>query len=78
MNDPIVFYNLYCINKHCEISIYLESAQTRVIFNKENLIAMHTCTCCNQPLFSAMDIEIEQMIAEAGIILAKPYYDSRH
>jgi hypothetical protein len=78
MNDPLAFYNLYCINKDCEISIYRNSAQTRVIFNEENLVTTHFCECCGHLLSSAMDVEIEQMAAEVGVILSKPHYKSSH
>ena len=71
------FYNLYCINVDCDKSIHLHGVQTRVIFDIENLTATHICLGCRQPLFSPMDIEIEQMVTEAGVrIQDKPYYNT--
>jgi hypothetical protein len=79
MYNPFSLYNLYCINMSCEASIYRNSVETQVIFDAENLAATHICTCCRQPLFSAMDIAIERMTAEVGVkAMGKPYYNSSH
>jgi hypothetical protein len=75
MNLRANFYNLYCLSMNCRQSIYWNSVETRAIFDAENLAATHTCTCCGQSLFSAMDIEIKQITAEAGIISGRPSYD---
>ncbi|MGZ3750357.1 MAG: hypothetical protein ACXVB0_04325 [Mucilaginibacter sp.] len=51
--------------------------EIQVPFDIENLTATHTCACCGRQLFSAMDIEIEQVTAEMGIkSINKPYYSS--
>jgi len=77
MNQAPSFYNLYCTNIHCDRSIHLHGVQTRAIFDIDNLTATHICTGCHQPLFSPMDIEIEQMITEAGArIPHKTYYNT--
>jgi len=66
MNQVPSLYNLYCINIHCDKSIHVHGVQTQVLFDIENLTATHICTGCRENLFSPMDIEIEQMITEAG------------
>jgi hypothetical protein len=77
MNQAPSFYNLYCVNIHCDKSIHLHGVQTRAIFDIENLTATHICTGCRQPLFSPMDIEIGQMITEAGMSIPhKSYYNT--
>ena len=77
MNPGPSFYNLYCINIHCNKSIHLHGVQTQVIFDIDNLTATHICTSCHQGLFSPMDIEIEQMITEAGATIPhKTYYNT--
>ena len=69
-------YSLYCLNMNCGQSIYWNSLETRVTFNAENLAATHLCTCCGQPLFSAMDIEIRHMTAQLGVISGKTHHNS--
>ena len=76
MSQSPYFYNLYCLDMNCKQSIYLNSVETSAVFNAENLVATHFCACCGQPLSSAMDIEIKQMTAEAGIKSIKPYHNS--
>lgn len=78
MNQSPYFYNLYCLDMNCKQSIYLNSVVTKAVFNLENLAATHLCTCCGQLLSSAMDIEIRQVTAEAGIVSGKPYHNSSH
>jgi hypothetical protein len=39
---------------------------TEVPFTAENLIATHTCACCNQSLASAIDLEIKNTMAEVN------------
>ncbi len=69
MSQALSLYNLYCINTHCVKSIHMHGVQTPVIFDIENLTATHICTGCRQELFSSMDIEIEQMIVKAGVMV---------
>ena len=77
MNQAPTLYNLYCVNIHCDKSIHLHGIQTQVIFDIENLTATHICTSCRQALFSPMDIEIEQIITQAGAMMPhKPYYNT--
>jgi hypothetical protein len=70
MNDLHPYYNLYCINLHCDISIYNKIMGLEVPFTEQNLLDTHSCICCEQPMVSAMEIEIEQVVAGAGIRLS--------
>jgi len=54
---------------HCQSSIYHNIKENEVSFTETNLLKTHPCACCNQILVSAMDMEIEQVVAEAGISL---------
>jgi hypothetical protein len=38
----------------------------QIPFTLENLAATHTCTCCNQSLASAIDLEIKNTMAEVS------------
>jgi len=79
MNQAPSLYNLYCINIHCEASIYHNNTLIQAIFDEENLGANHICTSCRYSLFSAMDLEIEQITAEVGVLrVHKPHYNSGH
>ncbi len=66
MKQPFQPYFLYCMNFQCKDSIYRQMAITPVSFTVENLIATHTCTCCNQSLASAIDLEIKNMMEEVN------------
>ncbi|HEY4197774.1 MAG TPA: hypothetical protein VGM63_19675 [Mucilaginibacter sp.] len=70
MEDTCPYYNLYCINIQCGISIYNHINENEILFTESNLVAAHRCPCCKQQLVSAMDMEIEQVVAEAGIRLS--------
>ena len=70
MNDLHPYYNLYCINLHCDISIYNKIMGIEVPFTEKNLLETHTCVCCEHPMISAMEIEIEQVVTGAGIKLS--------
>jgi hypothetical protein len=70
MKDSYLYYNLYCVNMHCETSIYHNIKENEIPFTESNLVTTHGCACCKQPLVSAMDMEIEQVVAEAGIRLS--------
>jgi len=70
-------YHLYCININCTASIYYNNAEIQVIFNPENLASIHICAICRRQLYSAMDIEIEQITAIAGVKTPdRPYYSN--
>jgi hypothetical protein len=78
MSQLSSFYHLYCLNMNCRQSIYWNSVETKTRFTADNLTATHLCVYCGQPLFSAMDIEIKQMTALAGVTAGKTYPSSSH
>jgi hypothetical protein len=79
MNDTYTFYNLYCVNMHCNQSIYHRTDPTQILFSEDNLLSVHYCERCNQPMTSAMEMEIEYITAGAGIRLpGKPFHDASY
>jgi len=64
MNQPINLYNLFCLNRPCINSVFHKAVKTEVVFNEANLTAIHICTNCHELLMCAMDILIEQTMAE--------------
>jgi hypothetical protein len=64
MNQPNSHYYLYCMNIQCKVSIYHHTSELQLPFTAENLGATHICKCCDQPLVSAMDIEIKKVMSE--------------
>ena len=66
MNQPIKLYYLYCVNKQCDISVHRRMVEVRIPFTAANLSGIHTCSLCNQPLHSAVYIEIKHLMSEAN------------
>jgi len=64
MNKLTTLYFLYCLNKECQFSIYQLMVELRVPLTPKNLGSVHTCTCCQQPLVSSIDMEIKQMVTQ--------------
>ncbi|HTE00727.1 MAG TPA: hypothetical protein VK668_15655 [Mucilaginibacter sp.] len=63
------------MNLQCKRSIYNQTVAIHVPFTAENLVATHTCTCCNERLVSAIDLEIEHTMKELDLKkLLKPNY----
>jgi hypothetical protein len=78
-DNSVELYHLYCININCMTSIYHNNVEIKVILDVENLASTHICVNCRRQLYSAMDIEIEQITAMAGVkTMDKPYYNSNH
>jgi len=47
----------------------------QIPFTAKNLINTHMCTCCKQPLVSAIDIAIKDVVTEInGKKYSKPFY----
>ena len=63
------FYHLYCINMVCPGSVFGSIQDIRLELTPENLTDTHLCVCCGAHLVTAIDIEIKQLLAEAGIQL---------
>lgn len=61
---------MYCVNNKCSASIYSHSDPVEIPFTKENLVSVHCCSSCKKQMISAIDAEIEQLIAN-------PYVPSR-
>jgi len=66
MKQPFNLYFLYCMNFQCKDSIYHQMVGTQVPITLENLTATHTCTCCDQPMSSAIDLEIKNTMVEVN------------
>jgi hypothetical protein len=71
MYQDIYYYNLYCINMRCQISIYKINKEIEMALTIENLTKTHICVNCCQQLVSAMDIDLEQITSQAGIKIQK-------
>ena len=65
-DQPLTFFHLYCLNTKCKLSIYHHNLVIKTPFTAENLKSNHICTCCKEPLVSAMDIEIKHMMSEVN------------
>jgi len=66
MKKSFTLYYLYCMNIQCQVSIYHRNEEVKIPLNIENLLASHTCACCNQPLTSAIDLEMKRVVAEVN------------
>ena len=69
MNDSESFYIIYCINVHCKSSIFYSNCNYFIPFNADSLVSSFRCPTCEKALLSGMDIELEQITAEARIKL---------
>jgi len=67
MNDPIQFYDLYCINVHCECSIFNGNSKMISHFHAGSILSVRLCPTCQSVLVSAMVIELEQITAGAKV-----------
>jgi hypothetical protein len=72
MNDPIQFYDLYCINVHCECSIFYGNSKIVSHFHVGSILMARLCPTCQSVLVSAMDIELEQITAGAKVSMVGP------
>lgn len=61
--QPLTFFHLYCLNIKCKLSIYHHGTIIKTPFTVDNLVSEHLCSRCNNPLTSAMDMEIKQVLA---------------
>jgi hypothetical protein len=70
MYDLKSFYIIYCINVHCKNSIFHSEHKYFVPFQADSLLSAYRCPACGKALLSGMDIELEQIAAEAKIKLS--------
>ncbi len=70
METPNSFFILYCINVYCEGSIFYHDNKITGHFHAESILWARLCPTCRGVLVSAMDIELEQIAAEAKVKLA--------
>lgn len=68
MNLPLTFFHLYCVNNKCFASIYNHSDPVEMPFTEENLVSEHYCLYCKQQMISAVDAEIEQLVATSDVL----------
>ena len=61
--QPLTFFNVYCLNMQCKLSIYHNGLVINLPFTAGNLVSDHVCSCCNESLVSAMDMEIKHVLA---------------
>jgi hypothetical protein len=66
MNQSLSLYYLYCINRHCQVSIYHRPEELQIPFTVENITKDHICTRCNHLLSSAIDLNIKKMMTEVN------------
>lgn len=69
MDSPASFYILYCINVHCESSVFDKSDKIISHLHVGSILSARLCPNCHRLLVSAMDIELEQIAAEAKVQL---------
>lgn len=55
MDQPFKFHYLYCMTKRCPESVYNFMAELQVPYTSRNLIGTCFCSCCGQPLISAVE-----------------------
>ena len=70
MYDLKPFYVMYCINVHCKNSIFNSNCMHFIPFHADSLLSSYGCPTCEKALLSGMDIELEQVAAEAKVKLA--------
>jgi hypothetical protein len=66
MNQTTQLYYLYCVNAQCKVSIYRRMVEVQLPLTAENLIGTHSCQCCNMPLISSVDLEIQHTMAKVN------------
>ncbi len=69
MNLSEPSYILYCINVHCNMSVFYKNNKIISALNTISLSVYHHCPICRNLLLSEIDIELEQITAEAKIIM---------
>ena len=62
-------FALYCINFECSHSVYNQIKPTWLALTIDNIVATHICQTCQQPMHSAIDMEITQVIKEVSVRL---------
>jgi hypothetical protein len=68
MNDK-THYNLYCLNRHCQVSIYQHTKPLPLEMNTVNFLAVHPCRQCGCRLVSIMDMKVGNIATSASIEL---------
>lgn len=68
MDKSTKLYYLYCLNLQCQTSIYHNMMALQIPLSEGNLLSEHSCTCCNRPLISAIDLEINHMLASFNLV----------
>lgn len=69
MNVTADLIKLYCINIQCGKSVYNDIGEVTVGLTEKNILATHICLGCLGPLVSAVDLQMEEMLANAAIKL---------
>ena len=59
---------VYCMNMQCQRSIYHNLMALQIPLSEGNLLSNHSCACCSQPLVSAIDLEINYMLANLNLM----------
>jgi hypothetical protein len=67
MDKTVERYFLYCMNMQCQNSIYHDMTAIQIPLSEENLLSKHCCAHCDQPLVSAIDLEINQVLAHLNV-----------
>jgi len=68
MNNSLPHFNLYCLHRDCQCSVFKNLLSVKVALTEENLIAEHQCALCRHPLVSVADIMVEQLIWGKGYL----------
>jgi len=66
MDQTTQLYYLYCVNSQCNVSIYRRLVEVQLPLTVENLVGTHNCKCCNMPLISSVDLEIQHTMAQVN------------
>jgi len=69
MHELEPFYIIYCINVYCENSIFHSTRKYFIPFQTDSLLSSYKCPTCEKALLSGMDIELEQIAAQAKLKL---------
>ncbi|MGZ3750259.1 MAG: hypothetical protein ACXVAU_03220 [Mucilaginibacter sp.] len=65
MNQPFKVYYLYCMNEQCAESVYNFMSELEIPYASKNLIGTCFCSCCGQPLISAVEAAANVAMEEA-------------
>lgn len=66
MNQQIKLYYLYCINMHCKVSIFHNMVELQIPLTAKNMVGTYTCPHCNQPLVSAVDVALKNIMSSVN------------